>query len=80
MNGIELAKRIRRIDSNVRILVLSEYYIKDLLLEDEFREAKITEVLLKPIRLSELGAHIIKLCSTNNIYPEEHVYSTSLPE
>ena len=80
MNGMELAKRIRRINSKVRILILSGYYIKDMLLEDEFREAKITEVLLKPIRLSELGPHIIKLCSTNNIYPEEHVYRTSLPE
>ena len=80
MNGIELAKRIRRIDSNVRILVLSEYYIKDMLLGDEFREAKITEVLLKPIDLNDLGPHIIKLCSTNNIYSEEHVYRTSLPE
>ena len=50
MNGLELAKRIRRINSNVHILILTGYHIKDMLLEDEFREAKITEVLLKPIR------------------------------
>ena len=80
MNGIELAERIRRINSNVRILILSEYHMKDMLLEDEFGEAKITEVLLKPIHLSELGAHIIKLCSNKQYLSEEHVYRTSLPE
>ena len=80
MNGLELSKRIRRINSNVHILILTGYHIKDMVVEDEFREAKITEVLLKPIRLSDLGTHIIKLCSTNNIYPEEHVYPTGWPE
>ncbi len=80
MNGLELAKRIRTINSKVPILILSEYYMKDMLLEDEFGEGKINEVLLKPIRLSDLGTHIIKLCSTNNIYPEEHVYPTGWPE
>ncbi len=80
MNGIELAKRIRRINSNVRIIVLSEYYIKNMLLEDKFRDAKITEVLLKPIHLSDLGAHIIKLCSNKQYLSEEHVYAAHLPE
>ena len=80
MNGLELATRIRRINSNVHILILTGYHIKDMVVEDEFREAKITEVLLKPIRLSELGAHIIKLCSNKQYLSEEHVYGTSLPD
>ena len=63
MNGLELAKRIRRINSKVLILLITGCYIKDMLLGDEFREVKITEVLLKPIDLNELGPHIIKLCS-----------------
>jgi DNA-binding response OmpR family regulator len=63
MNGLELAKRIRTIDSKVHILMITGYHIKDMLLKDEFREAKISEVLLKPIRLSDLGARIIKLCT-----------------
>lgn len=29
--------------------------MEDMLLEDEFREAKISDILLKPIRLSDLG-------------------------
>ncbi|MDN5846283.1 MAG: response regulator [Candidatus Nitrosocosmicus sp.] len=63
MNGLELANGIRKINSKVPILLLTGYYIKDMLLKDEFREAKISEILLKPIRLSDLGACIIKLCS-----------------
>ena len=63
MNGLELAKRIRTINSKVHILILTGYHIKDMLLKDEFREAKISEVLLKPIRLNDLVARIIKLCS-----------------
>ena len=63
MNGLELAKRIRKVNSEVLILLITGYYIKDILVEDEFREAKITEVLLKPIDLNDLGPHIIKLCS-----------------
>ena len=63
MNGLELAKRIRKVSSKILILLITGYYIKDMLVEEEFREAKITEVLLKPIDLNDLGPHIIKLCS-----------------
>ena len=63
MNGLELAKRIRKVNSKIHILILTGHNIKDLLPEDEFREVKISEVLLKPIDLNELGPLIIKLCS-----------------
>ena len=63
MNGLELVKRIRKVSSEVLILMTAGYFIKNILVEDEFREAKITEVLLKPIDLNYLGPHIIKLCS-----------------
>lgn len=62
MNGLELAKMIRTIESKVHLMTTG-YHINDMLLKDGFREAKIFEVLLKPIRLSDLGAHIIKLCT-----------------
>ena len=63
MNGLDLAKRIRKVNSKVLILLITGFYIKDMLPEDEFREVKITEVLLKPTDLNDLGPHIIKLCS-----------------
>ena len=53
MNGLQLAKRIRKINSEVHILLLTGYYIKDKLLVDEFRGAKIEEVLLKTVDMSE---------------------------
>lgn len=65
MNGLELAKRIRKINSNVRILLISGYpfkALKDMEDDDGFREAKISQVLQKPILLNDLGPHIIKLC------------------
>ena len=60
MNGLDLAKRIRKINSQVHIIMLSGYNIDDTVLEDEFREAKISEILLKRIHLSDLGARIIR--------------------
>ena len=63
MNGLDLAKRIRKINSQVHIIMLSGYNIDDTVLEDEFREAKISEILLKRIHLSDLGACIIRLCT-----------------
>ena len=63
MTGLELAKRIRKINSKVHIIMLTGYNIINTVLEDEFREAKITETLLKPIHLSDLGARIIRLCT-----------------
>ena len=62
MNGLELAKRIRKINSEVHILLLTGYYIKDKLLVDEFRGAKIEEVLLKTVDMSDLGSRVIKRC------------------
>lgn len=63
MNGLELAKRIRTINSKIHILLITGYPVKDIVHDDEFREAKISEVLLKPIRFEDLGARIIKLCT-----------------
>jgi DNA-binding response OmpR family regulator len=61
INGLELAKRIRKIDSNVRIFLITGYLVKEMVHDDEFREAKISEVLQKPIRFEDLRPRIIKL-------------------
>lgn len=64
MNGLELAKKMRKINSKVHILLITGYPVKDMVHDDEFRDVKISEVLQKPIRFEDLGPHIIKLCST----------------
>lgn len=63
MNGLELAKRIRTINSKIHILLITGYPVKDMVHDDEFRDVRISEVLQKPIRLNDLGARIIKLCA-----------------
>jgi len=63
MNGLELAKRIRKINSKVHILLISGYPVKEMVHDDEFREAEISEVLQKPVRFEDLGPRIIKLCT-----------------
>lgn len=63
MNGLELAKRMRQINSKVHILLITGYPVKDIVHDDEFRDVKISDVLQKPIRFEELGPHIIKLCA-----------------
>ena len=63
MNGLELAKRMRKINSKVHILLITGYPVKDMVYDDDFREAKISQVLQKPIRFEDLGPRIIKLCA-----------------
>ena len=63
LNGLELAKRIRRINSKVHILMITGYPVKDMVDDDEFRKAKISEVLQKPISFEDLKPRVIKLCA-----------------
>jgi len=63
LSGLELAKRIRRINSKVHILMITGYSIKDMVADDEFREAKISDVLQKPILFEDLKSCVIKICA-----------------
>lgn len=63
MDGLELAKRMRKINSMVHILLISGYPVKDMVNDEEFIKTNISEVLQKPIRFEDLGPRIIKLCA-----------------
>lgn len=63
MNGLELAKRMSKINSKVQILMISGYLVKEMVNEDEFMEANISEVLHKPVRFEDLAPSVIKLCN-----------------
>lgn len=61
MNGIETARRIRKIvDSKTPIILLSAYDWTDL--EEEAREAGITDFISKPLFLSELHRKLMMIC------------------
>jgi len=63
MNGIETARRIRKIVGNeAPIIILSAYDWGDI--EDEAREAGVTGFISKPLFVSDLRRTLMKLCGT----------------
>lgn len=62
LNGIELAKRIKGYDSNVKILLITGFFDEEYIKSDELRESVISDVMQKPIKLRELKTHLNELC------------------
>lgn len=64
MNGIELAKRIRDYNSRVKILLITAFYDTENQNNDaDLKEANISTVLKKPIKLTELRTQVNLLCN-----------------
>ena len=64
MNGIELAKRIRDYNSRVKILLITAFYdIENQNNDADLKEANISNVLKKPIKLTELRTQVNLLCN-----------------
>ena len=63
LDGIRFAKRIREFDTKIKILLNTAFYFNDMLDTKEYREAKLTGLIQKPTRLSELRQRIIELLS-----------------
>ena len=62
INGVDLAKNIREYSSKVKILLITAFDDIENLNADELKEANITNVLKKPVKLTELRAQVNKLC------------------
>lgn len=62
LNEIELAKRIKGYDSNVKILLITGFFDEEYIKSDELRESVISDVMQKPIKLRELKTHLNELC------------------
>lgn len=54
MNGLELATEIRKIDSSVKIFLITAFDIFDLEMDPIFQSAGISKVIQKPVKLSTL--------------------------
>ncbi len=61
ISGIDLAKKIKEFNSNVKILLITGF-LDDDLSSDDLRAADVTEVMQKPVKLKELRTHINELC------------------
>jgi CheY-like chemotaxis protein len=62
MSGIELANKIRKFDSSIKIFLITAFDIADIEGQESYKSAKIDATLQKPIKLSLLrkiiGQHI----------------------
>ena len=54
MCGIELAKKIRNFNDNIKIFLMTAFDIVDLENNHDYKAAKINRLLQKPIRFSDL--------------------------
>ena len=62
LNGMELSKEIRKYNSQVKILLITGYCKGDISHSIDFKGAKISDVIQKPVNLENLGSHILQLC------------------
>src|SRR5919107_4378513 len=58
LNGIDLAKRIRNNSSSVKILLITGFFDDQYINGDEFKMARISRVLHKPVLIKELLKHV----------------------
>ena len=52
--GIELAKKIREINDQIKIFLMTAYEIRDIEDDPDYRAARFDRLIQKPIRFSEL--------------------------
>lgn len=62
MNGIEFAKRIRGLNPEVKILLITAFYDTENLNAKELKDANISKVLKKPVKRTELRKRVNSLC------------------
>ena len=62
LDGIQLAKKIREYNTTVKILLITAFITDATLRRDVYKEAHISDILEKPIKLKALGARIKELC------------------
>lgn len=65
LNGIDLAKRIRNNSSSAKILLITGFFDDEYLNGDDFKTARISKVLHKPVKLKELLRYVHELCYSN---------------
>ncbi len=54
MSGIEMANKIREMDTSVNIFLVTAFDSSDLVNRNDYKTAKINKIVKKPIRLSTL--------------------------
>ncbi len=63
LDGIRFAKRIRKFDTKIKVLLITAFYFNEIIDTEEYREAKLSGIIQKPTKLSELRERIVELLS-----------------
>lgn len=79
ISGTELAKRIRQYSSTTKIILITAFDIDDDL-RDEVREAKISEILSKPVKLKDLRKLVTQYFSSNTFRMREERLSSEFDD
>jgi DNA-binding response OmpR family regulator len=64
LNGLELAKKIRELNTNIKIFLMTAFETRDLENHVDFKMARIDRLIQKPVRFSDLKEMINKACKT----------------
>ncbi len=54
LSGLQLAKKIREVNTEVKIFLMTAFETKDLENQVDYKEARIDKLIQKPIRFSDL--------------------------
>jgi DNA-binding response OmpR family regulator len=65
LEELELARKMRRYNSDIKVLLLKAHHITDPSQNTKYGEAGVSEVLSKPISIDKIGSHVISLCTEN---------------
>jgi DNA-binding response OmpR family regulator len=64
LNGLELAKKIRELNTNIKIFLMTAFETRDLENHVDFKMARIDRLIQKPVRFSDLKEMIKKAWKT----------------
>jgi DNA-binding response OmpR family regulator len=64
LNGLELAKKVRELNTNIKIFLMTAFETRDLENHVDFKMTRIDRLIQKPVRFSDLKEMINKACKT----------------
>ena len=62
MDGLQLAKKLREYNSDVKILLITGFYTSENFNSDDLREAQISNVIQKPVKVIQLRNCVNDIC------------------
>ena len=61
LSGIDLAREIRKVNENIKIVLITAFMTEDLIDDERFKIARIDRVLQKPMKFMNLKESILQL-------------------